>query len=201
MFDFIRIGAHAYVRASEPFDSPRHSTAVIDGEVPDAHTPTGPAAATFLRLLGETEMIVHDHDVNSRRIAKGKPMINSFWFWGGGVAPEIEHRELPPLFSGDPLFDGYWSSAGAAVHDWRGDLRACLEAPSGRFVAVLPDLPAARSADALQQILENVREYLRRGELTSVIMLFRDGLRATIRRTDRFRIWRNAHSLLQNPDG
>ena len=88
VFDFIRIGQHAYVRASEPFDSPRKSAAVVDGDVPDVHVPTGPSAAAFHRLLGETEMVVHDHDVNVRRAALGKPKINSFWFWGGGVAPE-----------------------------------------------------------------------------------------------------------------
>jgi hypothetical protein len=200
-FDFIRIGAHAYVRAVEPFDSPRHSTAVIDGEVPDAHTPTGSAAATFHRLLGETEMLVHEHDVNNRRAANGKPMINSFWYWGGGVAPEFERRELPPLFSGDPLFSGYWASAGVTVHDWRGDLAACLEATSGRFVAVLPDLPPATSADVVQQVLASVREHLRRGDLASVVMLFRDGLRVTMCRADRFKVWRRAPAFLERPDG
>jgi hypothetical protein len=198
--DFIRIGPHAYVRSAEPFDSPRYSAAVADGEAPDMHTPFGPAAAAFHRLLGETEMIVHDHAVNSRRIANGKSIINSFWYWGGGIAPEIVHRELPPLFTGDALFRGYWASAGAAFHEWGGDLAECLEAPSGRFVAVLPDLPVAGSADVLEHALAGIREHMRRGELASASLFFRDGLRAIMRRSDRFKVWRKAHQLLESPD-
>ena len=200
-YDFIRIGPHAYVRASEPFDSPPHSSAIVNGQVPDAHAPSGPDAAPFHRLLGEVEMLVHDHAVNDRRAAEGKPVINSFWFWGGGVAPEIESRDLPHLFTGDPLFKGYWASAGAEAHDWNGDLAACLDSSRGRFVAVLPELPSPDSADVLQQVLWNVRENLRRGDLRSVSMLFRDGLRATVRRLDRFRVWRNSNALLERPHG
>ena len=113
---------------------------------------------------------------------------------------KVQRCELPPLFSGDPLFSGYWASAGAAVHDWRGDLATCLEASSGRFVAVLPDLPKAGSQCVVRNILADVRDCLRRGALTSVILLFRDGLRVSLRRGDRFRFWRNSHVLLENPD-
>ena len=200
MFDFVRVGPHAYVRSAEAFDSPRYSTEVADGDAPDAHTPTGPAAAPFHRLLGETEMVVHDHEVNRRRSANGKSAINSFWYWGGGVAPEITPLELPPLFSGDAVFRGYWLSAGALVHDWCDDLADCLEMSSGRFVAVLPDLPPADAEKAVHQALTGVRDLLRRGELASVTMSFRDGLRAIVRRADRFRIWRKRNVLLESPD-
>jgi len=200
VFDFVRIGSHAYVRASEHFDAPRHSTAVADGEVPDAHIPAGADAAMFHRLLGETEMILHEHDVNVRRAAAGRSPINSFWYWGGGIAPESVHLDLPPLFSVDPLFKGFWASAGADVYDWHGDLAACIEASAGRFVAVLPDMPRAAAADVMEQVLASVRELMRRGELHGTTMLFRDGLRATIRRTDRLKFWRVAHALLDEVD-
>jgi hypothetical protein len=196
-FDFIRIGSHAYVRASEPFVVPGVSASVVDSDVPDAHTPSGPDGASFHRLLGETEMVFHDHEINTRRAASGKPMINSFWYWGGGVAPERLEHDLPPLFTGDPLFKGYWRSAGARVDDWEGDLAACMQAKAERFVAVLPEMPRLAGADMVQHTLATAQDFLHRGYLDRATILFRDGLSATLRRRDRFRFWRRSNSLLE----
>ncbi|MBI5462436.1 MAG: hypothetical protein HY941_09660 [Gammaproteobacteria bacterium] len=50
----------------------------------DAHLPTGHEARDWRRFLNEVQMLFHDHPVNREREARGQPLINSLWLWGGG---------------------------------------------------------------------------------------------------------------------
>ena len=46
--------------------------------------PIGEDALNWRRLLNETQMLFHSHDVNLEREAKGEMTINSLWLWGEG---------------------------------------------------------------------------------------------------------------------
>ena len=39
-------------------------------------------------LLTEIQMALYDHPVNTAREARGAPVVNSVWFWGGGALPK-----------------------------------------------------------------------------------------------------------------
>lgn len=51
------------------------------------HLPAGPDAASWRRLMNETQMTLHNHPVNRERRAAGRPPANSLWFWGTGTLP------------------------------------------------------------------------------------------------------------------
>ena len=54
----------------------------------DPLLPTGKDAMQWRRLLNEAQMLLFSHPVNQAREARGEPMINSVWLWGGGCLPE-----------------------------------------------------------------------------------------------------------------
>ena len=154
--------------------------------------PAGPGAGAYHRLMGELQMLLHDHAVNERRTASGIPAINSIWFWGGGTAPEPVDIELPRLFADDALFRGFWTSCSQQAEDWPGNLTACAKRAAAGFVAVTPD-----DDGMLGTWLDELRCLHRRGKLDSVTMLFRDKLKVQVRRGDLLRSLRGISPYLK----
>jgi hypothetical protein len=92
---------------------------------------------------------------------------------------------------------GYWYSATAVAEPWSGDIESCLEASVAGFVAEIPELDT--DPLMLERSLLELREALRSGRLSQLLLLFRDGLRASVRRSQMMRIWRRNSSLLDGP--
>ncbi len=195
-FAFARLGPLAYLRSNEPIVTSSVSPAAIDGREPGDFMPAGEAAAAHDRLLGELQMALHDHEVNRIRASAGKRTINSIWFWGGGTAPEQALRPLPPVFSNDPLIRGYWLSCAGSGNAWTDDLDEALELAPDGFVAVVPAETAAPGQQAISDLLERLRLVLKRGDLSRLTLLFRDGLSIEIASSDRYRFWRRISRLL-----
>lgn len=194
-FGFIRLGQFGYLRAERPMSTAQVPACVVDAKVPSDYLPGGDGAATYRNLLSEIEMSLHDHEVNRRRMAAGRPPVNSLWLWGGGLAPPQETRALPPLYSNDPLLLGYWDSANASARLWPGDMAECIRDRHGAgFVAVAPE--TGDSPDFLEDCLAQLRAALRQKRLDRVTILFRDGCRADIIRSHRLRFWRRDSRLL-----
>lgn len=193
-FGFVRLGACGYLRAKKPIATAAVPAYVIDSQRPDDYLPRGRAGASYGQLHSEIEMALHDHDVNRRRVAAGQYPVNSLWLWGGGMAPERESRQQPPLFANEPLLLGYWESAMADAELWPGRISDCLESASGEFVAVTPK--GQNDSESLQGWLQELRDAVRDGRIGRLILLFRDGLRADIQSSQRFRFWRRDSSLL-----
>lgn len=187
-----RLGHCGYLRCVEAVGSAPISAAVLHGLPPDECVPEGSSASAYHQLLSEIQMALHEHDVNNRRAAAGKPEINSLWLWGGGVAPDAESITMPLLIADDPLFRGYWHSCNGDGKDWDGG----IDSKTSNFVAVVPDLPPDDAALAMIEGLNRVREMLARGTISSATLLFRDGLSVDINRADAYRFWRGESPLL-----
>ncbi len=193
-FGFARLGACGYLRSTTPIATASVPAYVVDLEVPTEFQPHGDDSADYRNLLGEIEMSLHDHEVNQRRIAAGQQPVNGLWLWGGGMAPARSTRAQPRLFSDDPLLLGYWESANAGAQGWPGSIAGCIEAADAGFVAVTPeyqDDPAF-----LEDCLRQLRAALHGKRVSRVIVLFRDGRRAIVRRSQRLRFWRLDSRLL-----
>ncbi|MDX1406364.1 MAG: hypothetical protein R3192_17660 [Woeseiaceae bacterium] len=196
-FSFARLGPLAYLRSQDPIVTATCSPLTIDGLEPGEFMPDGPAAAAHDRLLGELQMVLHEHAINAKRASAGLRTINSIWIWGGGIAPQPEERPIAPLFSDDPLFRGYWKSKCGSANFWMEDIEDALQlAPEG-FVAVAPDVDA--SPAVMADRLDGFRRTLKRGDLRSLTLLFRDGLSIDIGRRDGLRFWRRLSPLLDTP--
>jgi len=193
-FGFARLGSLGYLRADVPISTSGVPAYVVDGHNPADFLPSGEHTRTHRNILSEIEMALHEHEVNLRREDSGQPPVNSLWLWGGGRAPDKQTRPQPPLFADDALLLGYWESATAVSELWPGDFTKCAEASLSGFVAVTPEEDQTRSS--LERWLGELRELLRANDVGRLVLLFRDGLRAEIRRSHGLKVWRRDSSLL-----
>jgi hypothetical protein len=191
---FARLGSCGYIRSGRPMMTALVPAAMLDRQSPEESLPPADSAADTLNLISEIEMTLHGQPVNAERQSRGRPPVNSLWIWGGGYAPERHSVPVPPLYADDPLLRGYWESVSGTARPWPGTIGACLKAASGGFVAAVP--AAEDGGAALDDDLQALRDALRSGSLSYAVLISADGLRATLRRSDRFRIWRQTSVLL-----
>ncbi len=188
-----RIGYGGYLFSEAAFGTPAVSADAIDGRVPDALGTAAGKLDRYRRLDGEIQMLLHAHPVNARRQRQGMPPINGLWLWQGGTVGGQAHHRLPRLYSGDPLFSGYWLSRGCEPRPWQGNLAACVSDADGGFVAVVPHADEHTVDDWLFEL----RELLDGGARKSLSLYFRDGLCAKLMRRDRLRRWRTIAPVLE----
>lgn len=78
------------------------------------HLPAGPDERSWRALLTEVQMAFHGSPVNAEREARGAPVVNSLWCWGGGAPPAAPARRWAGVWSDDPLAVGLARLAGSA---------------------------------------------------------------------------------------
>lgn len=193
-FGFARLGSYGYLRCEHPISTSSVPAYVVDQRDPGEFLPSGEHTVSHRNILSEIEMSLHEHEVNERRVSEGMQPVNSLWLWGGGMVPEIVTRPQPPLFSDDPLLAGYWESATAVSDAWPGSFADCAEASLHGFVAVTPETDQRH--ETMEGYLRELRELLRGNRVSRLILLFRDGLRADVRRSDTLKFWRRDNELL-----
>ncbi len=198
-FGFARVRSCAYVTAQDPIVTAELPADAIDQRDPGEFLPTGDGAARHRNLSSEIEMALHEHEVNIERQSRGLQPVNGLWIWGGGYAPEQTTEPQPPLFSDDPLLTGYWVSKTGVAEPWPGSIDACLELAVAGFVAVTPELDD--DVDLLESCLYELRKALSSRRLDKLILLFRDGVCADVRRSQAVRIWRRSNPMIDGPDG
>lgn len=194
-YGFTRMASYGYLSAMQPIATATVPAYMVDHQKPDDFLPQGENVDSYRRLISEIEMALHDHEINQQRLSSGKQPVNSLWLWGGGYAAEQTTRQQPPLFTDDALLTGYWYAATAVAERWPGSIAACLDKSVAGFVAAPPD--NVDGPDTLRQCLEELRAALRSGRLSSLTLLFRDGLRAHVRRSHAMRVWRRSSPLLE----
>jgi len=196
-FAFARVRSGVYLSSMSPVATASVSPQAVDGRKPNEFLPQGPGADEHRKLASEIEMALHEHPVNLERNERGLPPINSLWIWGGGHAPDVVSDLHPPLFADDALLKGYWDSKKALAEPWPGDFAGCLDVAESGFVAVAPGVD---DTESLEYWLRELKANLGKGRLSSLTILFRDGVVARIRRVHAARIWRRSHDLLEAPN-
>jgi hypothetical protein len=195
-FAFASLGDYGYLRCQQPMETAGVSASVASGRVPDDCTPAGDSARSYHQLQGELQMLLHEHDVNQRRTAAGLLSVSTLWFWGGGVAPEKTIRPMPALFGNDPLFAGYWESFTGIAEPWKGEFDPCLALSPDEFVVVIPETGPGEGNEVLADCMGRLRRHLKRGDLNRLTLLFRDGLRVEMQRSDIMKFWSGVSSFL-----
>lgn len=193
-YGFMRLGSYGYLSSRGPVATAAMPAYVVDQQRPDEFLPAGDDTAGHRNLLSEIEMALHEHEVNRTREANGQLPVNSLWLWGGGTAPEQITRAQPPLFSDDALLTGYWYSGKGVAEPWLGSIAACMDQSVAGFVAETPEFHD--SPELLESCLQELRQALRSGRVSSLTLLFRDGVRAHVRRSHALRVWRRSSRLL-----
>lgn len=66
-------------------------------------------------IFNEIQMLLHEHQLNQERAARGELAINSIWFWGGGVMPRIMRSAYNQVWS-DNTFAHALAVASGVTH-------------------------------------------------------------------------------------
>ena len=176
-----------YLRLSRESKLPAFATpSQALGEDVFEHIPGGAEARRWRVLSSEAQVVLHNHPHNAARAARGKPPINSLWFWGGGVLPDHVTSTSLTLFSDDPLLHGL-----AAV----GKLVPMpLDAFTDFDADALVDLRAMRDTRALvSALMPPAAACAARRE---VVFDFADGQALTMQPGQRWRFWRSPMATL-----
>lgn len=131
--------------------------------------------------MRQAQVMLHNHPWNAQRATQGKPPVNSLWFWGGGVLPDAVRTGFRQVKGNDVLLQSLARVAGVdAVH-----------ANGEGGVDALIDLRHLRDLDLLcRDALGPLLEALRKRELDALNLDFEDGTLFSLRREQRWRVWR-----------
>lgn len=138
-----------YLRLNEVPVLRTHPPAEAVGRRINTFMPSGSDAVRWHRHLNEIQMLLHSHPVNRVREEGGRPMINSVWFWGAGIAPRSLSSPYALVIGTQPLARGLAASA-AAEHGRPGagfDTSALASGEGGTLVVLDQLASAARQRD------------------------------------------------------
>ncbi len=97
----------------------------ISGRVVGEYLSDSANAAPLIELMKKSYNVLRDHEINKKRIARGKRPANSIWLWGEGRKPELQNfREKNGVSGGVvsavDLLKGIGICAGMATVDVEG---------------------------------------------------------------------------------
>ncbi|WP_140721622.1 MULTISPECIES: phosphoglycerate mutase [Gammaproteobacteria] len=142
------------------------------------HLPEGEHGRRWRALLTEAQVLLHQHPWNRERSARGKPAINSLWFWGGGVYPQAVSSPHAQVRSRESLLRALAKASGT-------------DAEGERQVDALIDLRQLRSLEQFStDVIAPLLAAMRRGELDRLLLDFQDGAQFALERRHRWRFWR-----------
>lgn len=141
------------------------------------------AARRWRALMNDVQVVLHNHPWNAQRAAIGRPPINSLWFWGGGVMPQIATSEHSRAWTDDSLLRALASLA-------RGDVSALPEAFEPPRSDVLIDLSDASATTLHDRWLAPALEAMHRRRLAELQLDCMDGVRFRIAAVQHWRFWR-----------
>lgn len=148
------------------------------------------AGRRWRTLLGEAQIVLHNHPVNAERATQGQAPVNSVWFWGAGPLPDRVTAAVAAIHSNDEVAQAFAQGAGIGIDTlperWRS-----VE------TAVAFDLRPLRDPAALQERwLLPVLAELQARRLQCATLLFEDGLEYSLAPGQRWRFWRRPLSVL-----
>lgn len=156
------------------------------------YLPSQDDTRSWSTLLSEAQVVLHNHQWNARRIAAGKPPINSLWFWGGGVPPDNVTAKVAAVETSDSLLRALAMASST-------DVTALPAAWSATQCDMLVDLRAMRELEMLMQDwLLPATETLRRRVMQQVQLDFSDGSGYRLAR-QHWRFWRKPLERFCNP--
>ncbi|MEO6137198.1 MAG: phosphoglycerate mutase [Luteimonas sp.] len=144
-------------------------------------------------LLSEAQVVLHNHPWNARRMAVGKPPVNSLWFWGGGVLPDHVNAKINAVETSDSLLRALAMTSSTKM-------TALPAAWSASQCDTLVDLRAMRDLEMLMKDwLLPATNALRRRFVQQVQLDFSDGSRYRLARHHNWRFFRKPLERFRNP--
>lgn len=182
----------------------------VHGRSIDALLPGGPDARIWLSRMNEAQMLLHGLPLNEARELRGRPTINSLWFWGSGVYAAPDAQPFAHIFATHPEALGCARAGGATPHDVVATPSAAIDATADGAVLCWLDDGVDAAARGLEDdwraametfdrgFLTPVLDALKRGRIDAleiVVPAGRGGFTARVGRGGLRKFWRRAGSL------
>jgi hypothetical protein len=103
-----------YLRLAHRPGISTHPPEAVAGADINAFLPQGKDALHWHKVFNEIQMLLHAHPVNEARDARGEPLINSVWLWGGGSKTAVRGRHFCAAWGNNVLAAAL--AAGADIH-------------------------------------------------------------------------------------
>lgn len=171
--------------------------------------PQGLNAKYWRALLTEIQMLFYNSEINQKRELDRQPIINSVWFWGGGVLPADLHSPVDGIYGNDLLTRGLARCANHAVsalpdnaNDWllaaEHEQTSLVVLDSLRYCFVDKDYNRwSELIEALEKSwFEPCLQALSDKRLATLVLYPVNGQVYTIRSRDLRRFWRRSRPLL-----
>lgn len=98
----------------------------VAGQGMNAYLPTGADSMWWHQRINEAQMLMHTHAVNTAREARGAPLVNSLWVWGGGAQQILRKTPEFMYWADDSLTRGLALAAGAELAHLPADASGLL---------------------------------------------------------------------------
>lgn len=144
-----------------------------------AHLPDGPEGRRWRALLNEAQILLHNHPLNARRAARGKPPVNSLCFWGAGRLPDRVGCRVAHVAAVEAGLAGLAKLAGVNNDYCRDDLLLDLRWERDWSVVATALLDALATHAGREVLLD-----------------FADGARWSLRSGQKWRFWRRPLAAL-----
>ena len=95
-----------YLLCNKPLDARFTTLAQVDGQNIFTHMPAGKDKLFWTKLMNETQMLFHHHDVNTRRQQQHRIPINSIWLWGNNSISAHSDMHWTAVYSNDVVIKG-----------------------------------------------------------------------------------------------
>jgi hypothetical protein len=129
-----------------------HSIAEAAGRDVQPFLPSGEDALGWHRVFNEAQMLLHGHPVNTAREARGEPIVNSVWLWGGGTRAAVPGKPFSAVWSDDASAVAIAAAAGTHAAGVPADAESWLDAAARRDRVIAP----GASADAHLVVLDDL---------------------------------------------
>lgn len=202
-----------YARVARAPELVTYGISEVAGRDVHRYLPTGSDALAWHHTFNESQMLLHDHPVNHAREARGEPEVNSVWFWGGGITPNVPGRHFTAVWSDDAVATALGAAAdahGAHVPETAGAWLGAATRDTGEsHLVVLEGLATAvtyEDSDAWRTRIEALDtcwfgpllNALRQGRITQLSLVTlgeHESCRFTLTRSDLLKLWRRPRPL------
>lgn len=161
----------------------------ILGDDLHAHIPTGVQGAKWRRLLNDAQVLLHQHEVNRVRAARGAVTANTLWFWGGGALPHAVQTTFARVVTEDEVLLAL--ARGAGIVPVSHSDYAPATAVDAAALVVEAWTPAVFKW-LVETVVAALVSDLRRGRIAAIELDCMSGERWRISRWQLWRFWRRA---------
>lgn len=157
--------------------------------------PQGKDASTWLALLNEVQMLLHEHAVNLSREARGQLPINSLWFSAGGampLPPALPNSEIS-IMADSIVYKGLAKLIGAPYRSLPDSLQAVMQHSAAQLhlqLACTQDLDAHWFTPLLQALKQ-----AKFSQLTLNLGFYEQTIQLSLRPCDVYKFWRRPRAL------